>query len=150
MTDSLLTILADYPVKHSVEVQWGEMDAFQHVNATVYLRWAETARVTYFRLFQDHTIDLAGKGVGPILAYIQCKYIFPVTYPDTVVIGTHISDFKTDRIKMDHLMVSTRHERAVALVESWIVTYDYQKMAKVELPVGLSKAITQFEQQHAL
>ncbi|GGD72752.1 acyl-CoA thioesterase [Maribacter cobaltidurans] len=30
-------------------VQWGDMDAAQHVNNTVYLRWMESARIEMFQ-----------------------------------------------------------------------------------------------------
>src|SRR5687767_1167703 len=31
-----------------IPVQWGDMDAFGHVNNTVYFRWFESARIAYF------------------------------------------------------------------------------------------------------
>ncbi len=149
MSKKIEELLREYPIREEVKVQWGEMDAFQHVNATVYLRWAESARVNFFQGMPKTTLSIEGQGIGPILGYIQCKYIFPVTFPDTVIIGTHISEFKSDRIKMDHLMVSSTHLRAAALIESWIVTYDYQTLAKTNLPDGLETAIRHYELSHA-
>ena len=32
-----------------ISVQWGEMDAFNHVNNVMYIRWCETARISLFR-----------------------------------------------------------------------------------------------------
>ena len=37
------------PVSVQIPVAWGDMDAFGHVNNTVYLRWFETARIAFFR-----------------------------------------------------------------------------------------------------
>ena len=37
------------PVALRLLVEWGEMDAYGHVNNTVYLRWFESARMEYFR-----------------------------------------------------------------------------------------------------
>ena len=37
-----------YPVVVEIPVEWGDQDAYQHVNNTVSLRWFETARLTYF------------------------------------------------------------------------------------------------------
>ena len=37
-----------WPVRRELPVQWGDMDAFAHVNNTVYLRWFETVRIAYF------------------------------------------------------------------------------------------------------
>ena len=33
------------PIVIALSVQWGDMDAFAHVNNTVYLRWFESARI---------------------------------------------------------------------------------------------------------
>ena len=56
--------LARYPVVITFPVAWGEMDAFQHVNNTVYARWAESGRMAYFdRLKLTERKD--AEGVGP-------------------------------------------------------------------------------------
>ena len=36
--------LTDFPTTVTLPVQWGDQDAFGHVNNTVYLRWFESAR----------------------------------------------------------------------------------------------------------
>lgn len=41
-------MLHDYKVQVEIPVQWGDMDASQHVNNVVYLRWVEAARVTFY------------------------------------------------------------------------------------------------------
>ena len=38
-----------HPVAVDRPVRWGDMDAFQHVNNTVYFRWFECARLEYFQ-----------------------------------------------------------------------------------------------------
>lgn len=40
--------LIDYPVIYNQNVAWGDMDAFGHVNNTVYYRYIESARICYF------------------------------------------------------------------------------------------------------
>ncbi|MBB5216802.1 acyl-CoA thioesterase [Parapusillimonas granuli] len=65
-----------------IPVRWGDLDAMDHVNNTVYFRYFEEARV---RL-------LAGAGVfgdagrGAVLAQTSCDFLKPVQYPATVVI----------------------------------------------------------------
>ncbi len=75
--------LADYPVRLPITVQWGDMDAFQHVNNVVYFRWFESARM---RLFE--AIGFTGSDVvGPILHSTSCRYRAPIYYPDALVAG---------------------------------------------------------------
>jgi acyl-CoA thioester hydrolase len=82
---SRLTV-SDFTVKITLPVQWGDMDAANHVNNAVYIRWVESARLAYFvEMGMDTTFR--GADAGPILAWQDCKYIFPVTFPDTVTIS---------------------------------------------------------------
>ena len=67
-----------------IPVQWGDMDAFQHVNNTVYFRYFENARLEYFRRPGWFEFERA-TGIGPILASTQARFRRPLTYPDTIV-----------------------------------------------------------------
>ena len=75
--------LSEFPVHIEIDVQWGDMDAVQHVNNTVYLRWTESARIEYFQRLGYGVSQQEGEA-GFILGWQDCKYIFPVTFPDTV------------------------------------------------------------------
>ena len=41
-------VLEGYQVTIDVNVAWGEMDAFEHVNNVVYFRYFESVRMAYF------------------------------------------------------------------------------------------------------
>jgi len=75
--------LKDFPVITKIPVQWGEMDAAQHVNNVIYLRWSETGRIAYFKKL-GYEVSPGGNEAGFILGWQDCKYIFPVTFPDTI------------------------------------------------------------------
>ena len=87
------TIKLKWPVQTTIPIQWGEMDAFNHVNNVVYIRWCETARIELFRkIWGDRGINmkeiLEGNGIGPILANFNVNYKIPISYPDNVIIQT--------------------------------------------------------------
>src|ERR1700677_2939135 len=42
-------LLAGFSVAIAIPVQWGDQDAFAHVNNVVFFRWFESARIAYFR-----------------------------------------------------------------------------------------------------
>lgn len=72
-----------------VPVRWGDLDAQNHVNNTVYFRYFEEARA---QLFRQAGPPVAGNKVG-ILAHASCDFIRPVLYPATVCVGlvpTHV------------------------------------------------------------
>ncbi|MGB3798716.1 MAG: thioesterase family protein [Lewinella sp.] len=123
----------DFKVLHRFPVHWGDMDSAQHVNNLVYLRWAETARVLYFEAIGVNT-SFAPGDTGAILAYQDCKYTYPMTYPDTAMVGTRTIDLQADRFTMQTAIFSEQHDRLAAVTEQVIVPYDYGKLAKAPLP----------------
>ncbi len=118
-------LIKDYSTLVELPVQWGDMDAMQHVNNIVYLRYFETARIKYFN---EHLSLLADpSGIGPILAEVSCRYKFPVTYPDTIIAGARpLMDTLTEfSIDIQQVVISQKHNRVAAEGKSKIVFYDY-------------------------
>lgn len=66
----------------AVPVRWGDLDAQNHVNNTVFFRYFEEARV---QLFRQAGLTLAQNKIG-ILAHASCDFLIPVLYPATVVV----------------------------------------------------------------
>ena len=138
-------LLKAYPVVIELPVAWGEMDALRHVNNIVYFRYFESGRMAYFtRLgvweYMNET------GVGPILASTACKFKLPLTYPDTVSVGTRVSEIEADRFVMRYVVVSHGHAKAAAEGEGLIVSYDYRALRKAPLPDEMKRRIERLEQ----
>lgn len=126
-------LLALYPVTLALRVAWGDMDAFQHVNNTVYFRYFENARIAYLEQLQVPTF-MDGRGIGPILHSVNCRFRLPVTYPDTVIVGVRVTQFGVDRFVMEQLLVSEQHQKIAAQGEAITVTYDYDQQRKAPIP----------------
>lgn len=125
-------LLKEFPSVIELPVQWGEMDAAKHVNNSVYIRWGESARIAYFdKMDLDNSFT---EQIGPILGWQDCKYIFPVTYPDTISIGVKTVEIKADRFFIECHMFSHKHQRIVAINKNSILAYDYHNLKKAELP----------------
>lgn len=126
-------LLAEYPIVIAVDVAWGDMDAYQHVNNTRYFRYAETGRIAYFQTvgFRPGQSD---PGVGPILHSISCRFRIPVTYPDRVLVGTRVSDVGADRLTTQFRIVSLRHDAVAAEGEGIIVSFNYSTQQKAPVP----------------
>ena len=92
-------LLAEFPVIIEIPVAWGEMDAFQHVNNIVYFRYFESGRIAYLER-TGLMAAMTEHGVGPILASASCKFKFPLTYPDRVLVGVRVGDIGADRFAM--------------------------------------------------
>src|SRR5438105_6631792 len=120
MDPELTELLAGYPVVIDIPVWWGDQDAFQHVNNTVYLRWYESSRIAYHRTIGLSDLMTTGN-VGPILASISCEYRYPLTFPDTVRVGARITRLGRTSMTMEHRVVSQAAQRVAADGSSAIV-----------------------------
>lgn len=137
-------LLAGYPVTVRWPVAWGDMDAFAHVNNVTYLRWFESVRIAHFAAI-GWTPDVTQGGVGPILAHTACTYRIPLTFPDTVVLGSRIVDIGDDRFTMRYRVVSEALGRLAAEGEGRIVAFDYGTGRKASLPAAVREAIVALE-----
>ncbi|MFQ5675233.1 MAG: acyl-CoA thioesterase [bacterium] len=126
-------LLEGYSVVLETPVAWGEMDAFQHVNNIVYFRYFESARIVYLEKI-GYIEFMERTNRGPILASTQCRFKFPLTYPDRVMIGGRVSSLQVDRFVMDYCVASQRHQKIVAEGQGVVVSYDYELGQKVALP----------------
>ena len=123
-------------------VQWGDMDAAKHVNNTIYLRWIESARIAMFQKMQKG--DFEFKKIVPILAWQDCKYIFPVTYPDEVIIELDVIELLEDRVLCERKIYSKKHERIVAIAKSLLMAYDMEELKKHPFPSAWRKTFIDF------
>jgi acyl-CoA thioester hydrolase len=141
MTEELLKT---YPVVIETPVAWGEMDSLRHVNNIIYFRYFESARMAYFDRL-DFWNYMEETGIGPILASTACKFRLPLTYPDTVSVGTKIAEVEADRFTMKYVVVSRQHGKVAAEGEGLVVSYDYRALKKAALPEEIAKRIRVLE-----
>jgi acyl-CoA thioester hydrolase len=135
---------ADFPVWISLAIQWGDQDAFGHVNNTVYLRWFESARIAYGRKIALGDLE-EGKRVGPILAAISCQYRRQLTFPDTVHIGARITRIGRSSLTMEHRVLSDALQAVAAEGDSTLVTFDYAAQKSTALPADVRARIEALE-----
>lgn len=130
--------LESFPVVIDLNVAWGEMDSYQHVNNTVYFRYFESARIVYLERI-DFADRLKNDGIGPILGHTQCKYLKPLTFPDSICVGARTTEIRDDRYIMELKIYSHRHEAIAALGTADMVAFDYNDNCKVQLPCRYAK-----------
>ncbi|MEM9300830.1 MAG: thioesterase family protein [Pseudomonadota bacterium] len=122
-------------------VKWGEMDAFQHVNNTVYFRWFEDVRIAHFEALGAMKA-MAETGIGPILGATSARFRLPLEYPDEVIIGSRIRDVGEDRFLMEYAVQSSAKDALAATGDGRVVFFDYNVGAKAAIPVAVRDAIS--------
>lgn len=69
-----------------IPIRWGDMDAMGHVNNTVYFRYMEQARISWFASLGVHP-DPAGQ--GPVIINASCTFQKQLVYPGDVEVRTY-------------------------------------------------------------
>ena len=70
-----------------IPIRWGDMDAYGHVNNTVYFRYMEQARVEWIEAMQ---VPVRPGGDGPVIINASCTFLVPMTYPGEVEVKTYV------------------------------------------------------------
>jgi acyl-CoA thioester hydrolase len=65
-----------------IPIRWGDMDAMGHVNNTVYFRYMEQARISWFEQLVPE--DEVWQSTGIVIVSASCNYKRPITYPGMV------------------------------------------------------------------
>ena len=147
MTDPEEAPLGRWPVTLAQPVLWGHMDAYQHVNNTIYLRWFESARIAYFE--QAGVIEtFAATRVGPILARATVDFRIPLAFPDHVTVQATVQSIGTTSFVMGYRLTSAKHGGEVAAEgEGIVVMVNYDKGEKAEVSGELRTRIHALESQ---
>lgn len=127
-----------------IPLAWGEMDAFGHANNVAYFRWLETARMHYLRRIGITHPD-EQDGLGLLLADTRCRFLKPLTFPDTLTVRCGVSRMGNTSFTMAYRILSERDGLA-AEAESVQVMFDYRKGAKTPIPVPIREAIERLQQ----
>jgi acyl-CoA thioester hydrolase len=119
---------------HVERVRFGDLDAMRHLNNVVFLRYFETARISYLRhVLPTHQPDNPEEeGFGLIFAECHISYRSPVRYDEQVAIECQVSDVRRSSFRVPfHMHVD---ERLVAEGYGVLVGYDYTAGRSAALP----------------
>ncbi|KAJ3143159.1 hypothetical protein HK100_006454 [Physocladia obscura] len=150
LSSEVANLLTAYPSLTTIPIQWGDMDAYRHLNNVYYMRIFETGRLAYFiniwgkHVGEKRAVDfLSGTGIGIVVADTLMKYKFPVTFPDTITVGIKLDLNKvyTDRFDLIGRLVSHKHGIVVAEGRTTLVCYDHQAKKKADIPLDFLEAI---------
>jgi acyl-CoA thioester hydrolase len=68
-----------------IAIRWGDMDAMGHVNNTVYFRYMEQARISWFDALVPQAE--AWQATGIVIANASCNFKRPLNYPGMVEVN---------------------------------------------------------------
>ncbi|MDF3013755.1 MAG: thioesterase [Cellvibrio sp.] len=71
-----------------IPVRWGDMDAYGHVNNTLYFRYFEEAR---FMWMLEKGVPLKSD-THPVVVTIGCTFLRPIFHPETLRVDVYLSE----------------------------------------------------------
>lgn len=125
-----------------ISIRWGDMDAYGHVNNTIYYRYFESARIDYF---ERHVLPLIGNEMPiVVLAEMQCKFEKEICYPADIVVKSKINRLGNSSFSV--YAEIWHQERRCAHSSATLVWLNGKTKAPQAIPEAVAAAIKQLEQ----
>ncbi|MDR3491251.1 MAG: acyl-CoA thioesterase [Gammaproteobacteria bacterium] len=67
-----------------ITVRWCDMDAFGHVNNSVFFSYFESTRIAWWRTIAPTNVDWQDQ--GPVIINAACTFLKPIIYPEKLII----------------------------------------------------------------
>jgi acyl-CoA thioester hydrolase len=112
-------------------IRWGDMDAYGHVNNTIYFRYMEQARVEWI---EEMGVPVRPGGNGPVIINASCTFLIPMNYPGMVEVRTYVGHPGRSSVQTYVEMRIEGDERIFAEGAAKVVWMDTQTGKSVALP----------------
>jgi acyl-CoA thioester hydrolase len=120
-----------------IPIRWGDMDAMGHVNNTVYFRYMEQARISWFEALGLQPDPL---GEGPVIVNAACTFARQLEYPGTVLVRHYVGEPGRSSIMTYADMARTDDpERVYAHGSAKIVWVDFPRQKSAPVPETIRK-----------
>ncbi|MBL8443415.1 MAG: acyl-CoA thioesterase [Zoogloeaceae bacterium] len=118
-----------------IPVRWGDMDAYGHVNNTIYFRYFEQARVEWIEGL-GYPVSPNEKS-GAVIVNADCTFRIPVNYPATVEVRVFVGHPGRSSVMTWYELYVVGDERLFAEGGAKVVWMDTSTGKSVPLPEAL-------------
>jgi len=128
---------------HTMEIpiRWGDMDMMGHVNNTLYLRYAETARI---QMMEDAGYATNPLGEGFVIANVFCNFLKQLEYPGTVIAKSYVGAIGRSSFDLYHELLRTDGgETVFANAGATMVWLNFPQQKTLPLPEGMRRWLAQ-------
>lgn len=85
-----------------LDVRWGDLDAFNHVNNAVYLDYIQEARLRWLVTFDK---GWYGADIHPVVVNTTCNYRAAITWPAKLRIELGIKNVGGSSVALNHRII---------------------------------------------
>ncbi len=135
-----LELPADKKLIHStkIAIRWGDMDAYGHVNNTVYFRYMETARIELVEQLGYGLSEKSSADGTPVIANAFCNFLRQLDYPGEVLVRSYVGAVGRSSFDTYHEMLRAGDDKTVcASGGATVVWADLAAQRSVPLPDAL-------------
>lgn len=135
--------MSDKKLVHTMrqDIRWGDMDAFGHVNNTVYFRYMESARLA----FMEQATEGGAQGEGPVIVTAYCTFSKQLKYPGQIEVRTFVGTPGRSSIEVTHEIRLVDADGTADVVHAEggakVVWVNYAAEKSVPLPAGLKALV---------
>jgi acyl-CoA thioester hydrolase len=115
-----------------MKVRWGDMDAFGHVNNTVYFRYMEQTRIEWL---EAGNAAMVADGEGPVVVSTGCTFLRQLKYPADLEIRMYARVPGRSSVETTYEIVSSDAAQIIyAEGTAKIVWVNFEQEKSVPLP----------------
>jgi len=119
-------------------VRWGDMDAMGHVNNTVYFRYMEQTRISWFEALLPR--GEAWGTTGIVIVNASCNFKKPINYPGTVEVKMYAGPPGGSSLATSYELKIKNEVRADGAAT--VVFIDMEKQKAMRIPEALRNLIS--------
>jgi acyl-CoA thioester hydrolase len=115
-----------------IPIRWGDMDVMGHVNNTVFFRYMEQARISWFEALGHRSLP---GGDGPVVINASCTFLKQLEYPGTVEVRLYAG--KPGRSSFEtwyEMLPSYEPDTVYAEAQAKVVWVDFAAGKSMPLP----------------
>lgn len=137
MEDLRKQVKNDFQITTNINVEWRHIDVAGHVHNMQHFGYFETCRIAFFEALDFEVVP--HNDVGIVIGKVDCKYIYPITYPDTLIGGVRCVETGQHHVNIEIHLFSEKYNRLVAISNQKLVFYHFGTKEKAEMPDGFLK-----------
>jgi YbgC/YbaW family acyl-CoA thioester hydrolase len=119
-------------------VRWRDLDAFNHVNNAMYLRYLEEARLRWLLTLEGPWMDV---NVAPVVASALVNFKRPIAWPEDVVVELLVDRIGNSSFTLGHRILSAK-DTSVLYCDGHVVMvwFDSRTQKSAPLPGSVRTA----------
>lgn len=123
-----------------IPIRWGDMDAYGHVNNTIYFRYMEQVRVEFL---ESLGYRVEPKGTAPVIINASCTFLIPLTYPGMLEVKMFFAAPGRSSIPSSYEIRLQGNDTLYATGEAKIIWTDVANGKSVPIPDDLRLRLEQ-------